>query len=198
MSRVTCHMSRVTCHLSRVTCHVSHVTYQKKKFTFNFFFTLKKLDKLVELVRWRVCYQRGLPRLVLVSVLLSASVKRCFVSCTPDFSRISHHRAQWWWDITEISKQDSDKFRRSYKHNKNINCVLCSTNWPFFGVQIVLLVLLAQWWDILKLDQETWLCRNQLDELFIAIFLKVLLQRSILRTKNIFSIIPVLLTKNLY
>ena len=33
---------------------------------------------------------------------------------------------------------------------KNINCILYSTNWPIFGVKIVLLVLLAQWWDILK------------------------------------------------
>ena len=66
------------------------------------------------------------------------------------FSRMSHHRAQWWWDIPEISKQDSEKFRRSYKLNKNINYMLYLTNWPLFGVKIVLLVLLARWWDIIK------------------------------------------------
>ena len=46
MSHVTCHMSRVTCHVSCVTCHMSH-----------FFSSL-------EVYWWRVCYQRGLPRLV--------------------------------------------------------------------------------------------------------------------------------------
>ena len=46
-SCVTCHMSRIMCHMSRVTCHMS------------FFFC-------GEAYRWRVCYQRGLPRLVIV------------------------------------------------------------------------------------------------------------------------------------
>ena len=55
MLHVTCHMSRVTCHVSRVTCHVSHVTCQKKKIYILikkklFFFYLKKMDKVVELV----------------------------------------------------------------------------------------------------------------------------------------------------
>ena len=45
------HMSRVTCHVSRVTCHIF----------FSFFFRQSG-----EAYRWRVCYQRGLPRLVLV------------------------------------------------------------------------------------------------------------------------------------
>ena len=55
MSRVTCHMSHVTCHLSPVTCHMSH-----------FFFFLQN----GEVSQWRVCYQRGLPRLVLKEVIL--------------------------------------------------------------------------------------------------------------------------------
>ena len=53
MLRVTCHVSRVTCHVSGVTCQVSHVT---------FFFG--------EANRWRVCYQRGLPRLVCYVLLI--------------------------------------------------------------------------------------------------------------------------------
>ena len=44
---------RVTCHVSRVTCHMSHFFY------FYFFF-----GQNGEAYRWRVCYQRGLPRLV--------------------------------------------------------------------------------------------------------------------------------------
>ena len=35
--------------------------------------------------------------------------------------------------------------KRRYKLNKSINYMRYLTNWPFFGVKIVLLVLLAQW-----------------------------------------------------
>ena len=56
MSHVMCLMLCVTCHVSRVTCHVSHVTI-----CFSSFFFRQSGDAY----RWRVCYQRGLPRLVL-------------------------------------------------------------------------------------------------------------------------------------
>ena len=46
-------MSRVMCHISRVTCHMY--------FIFILFF-----GQSGEAYRWRVCYQRGLPRLVSV------------------------------------------------------------------------------------------------------------------------------------
>ena len=50
---VTCHMSRVTmCQVSHVTCHMSRVMC-------HFFFSQSG-----EAYWWRVCYQRGLPRLV--------------------------------------------------------------------------------------------------------------------------------------
>ena len=49
-------MSRVTCHVSHVTCHMSHVTI------FVLFF-----GQSGEADRGRVCYQRGLPRLVFLS-----------------------------------------------------------------------------------------------------------------------------------
>ena len=63
-SRVTCHVSRVMCHVSRVTCHMS-----KKKLYFNFFFLEhKKIGQSGGASRWRVFYQRGLPRLVSFSV----------------------------------------------------------------------------------------------------------------------------------
>ena len=42
------------CHMSHVTCHLSHVN-----FIFILFF-----GQIVGASRWRVCYQRGLPRLV--------------------------------------------------------------------------------------------------------------------------------------
>ena len=58
VSPVTCHLSRVTCHLSRVTCHLLHIFY------IFIFFILQKNLQSVGASRWRVCYQRGLPRLV--------------------------------------------------------------------------------------------------------------------------------------
>ena len=51
-------MSRVTRHVSHVTCHVSHVIIFSSSFS----------GQSGEAYRWRVCYQRGLPRLVLISV----------------------------------------------------------------------------------------------------------------------------------
>ena len=48
MSQVMCHVSRVTYHVSRVTCHVFLCFLQ-----------------IGEAYWWRVCYQPGLPRLVL-------------------------------------------------------------------------------------------------------------------------------------
>jgi hypothetical protein len=51
---VTCHVSRVTCQMSPVKCH----------FFFFFFCTLTKIGQSGGATRRRVCYQRGLPRLV--------------------------------------------------------------------------------------------------------------------------------------
>ena len=63
VSYVMCHMSHVTCHVSRVMYHMSHVMCQiSHDFNFNFFF-----GQSGETSRWRVCYQRGLPRLVLIN-----------------------------------------------------------------------------------------------------------------------------------
>ena len=65
MSRVTCHVSRVTCHLSHVTCHMSKIFLKICKLLFFFFFDGKKIGQSGGASRWRVCYKRGLPRLVL-------------------------------------------------------------------------------------------------------------------------------------
>ena len=46
--------------MSHVMCHVSHVTYINIFIYFIFF------GQRGEAYRWRVCYQRGLPRLVLI------------------------------------------------------------------------------------------------------------------------------------
>ena len=45
------------CHMSRVTCHVSYVL-------FSFFL------RVCGASRWRVCYQRGLPRLVFIRLVI--------------------------------------------------------------------------------------------------------------------------------
>ena len=58
VSRVTCHLSHVTCHMSPVTCHMFYL------FIYFYFFSLKKKLQSGGASRWRVCYQRGLPRLV--------------------------------------------------------------------------------------------------------------------------------------
>ena len=60
LSRVRCHMSGVTCHVSHVTCHMSRVMCQIFLFFFFFFF----FGQSGEASQGRVCYQRGLPRLV--------------------------------------------------------------------------------------------------------------------------------------
>ena len=73
MSHVTCHVSCVMCHVSRVKCHLSPVTcHMSKQFFFLtfkllllIFFTYKKNGQSGGASQWRVCYQRGLPRLVL-------------------------------------------------------------------------------------------------------------------------------------
>ena len=62
MSYVTCHMSHVTCHMSRVTCHLSPVGIFFLIFR-NFFFVIF-FGISGGASWWRVCYQRGLPRLV--------------------------------------------------------------------------------------------------------------------------------------
>ena len=51
LSHFMFHVSCVLCHVSRVTCHI---------FFFNFFFFWQSGG----VSWWRVCYQRGLPRLV--------------------------------------------------------------------------------------------------------------------------------------
>ena len=69
--RVICHVSRVTCHVSHVTCHLSPVTCY-----------LKKIINIILRQRggaswWRVCYQRGLPRLVSYIHTLHTSLLKC-------------------------------------------------------------------------------------------------------------------------
>ena len=75
VSRVTCHVSRVTCHVSHVTCHMSHVTCHFLFYIifflifffiyfFIYFLILFFFGQSGEAYRWRVSYQRGLPRLV--------------------------------------------------------------------------------------------------------------------------------------
>ena len=50
---VTCHVWRVTCHMSCVTCHIIYI----------YMYFVWEWGQSGEASRWRVCYQRGLPRL---------------------------------------------------------------------------------------------------------------------------------------
>ena len=63
ISHVTCHMSRVTCYVSNFMCHISCVMYHLYIYIY-IYFCLKNCGPIGEVSRWRVCYQRGLPRLV--------------------------------------------------------------------------------------------------------------------------------------
>ena len=81
----TCHVSRVTCHVSGVTCHMY--------FLFFFFF-----GQSGEAYRWRVCYQRGLPRLV-----LDASVISCNAKLQQSVSRKTFSINCWYWPLTETA-----------------------------------------------------------------------------------------------
>ena len=58
------HVLHVICHLSYITCHVSPVTSHMSFFQKNTFFLFKKNRQSGGTSRWRVCFQRGLPRLV--------------------------------------------------------------------------------------------------------------------------------------
>ena len=55
-SRVTFHMSPVTCNMSPVNVKKNYIKKKRKK--------LEKNGQSGGASRWRVCYQRGLPRLV--------------------------------------------------------------------------------------------------------------------------------------
>ena len=70
-------MSRVMCHVSRVTCNMSHVTCP--------FFSSSFFLQSGEAYRWRVCYQRSLPRLVFKDGLLN---KR---ACTVMFPEVESY-----------------------------------------------------------------------------------------------------------
>ena len=63
-------MSRVTCHVSYVTCHMSHVR----------FFS----GQIGEASQGRVCYQRGLPRLV----FNACAIKQRITTCRGKFAKI--------------------------------------------------------------------------------------------------------------
>ena len=67
MSHVMCHVSHVTCHMSRVTCHMSHVTCHMSHVTCQFFCCF--FGQSGEAYQCRVCYQRGLPSLVIQTLL---------------------------------------------------------------------------------------------------------------------------------
>ena len=62
---VMCHVSCVMCHVSHVACHVSYVMYHVSPVTCQ-----KKIGLSGGASRWRLCYQRGLPRQVFKEALI--------------------------------------------------------------------------------------------------------------------------------
>ena len=68
VSCVTCLVSSVTSHLSHVMCHLSHVIFFVGPIGL-FEIWRSAIGQSGGAVRWRVCYQRGLPRLVFIMFL---------------------------------------------------------------------------------------------------------------------------------
>ena len=65
MSSIACQMSLVKCHVPCVTRHVLQVTYLVSSVNIFYFFFF---GQSIRACRWRVCYQRGLPRLVSLAI----------------------------------------------------------------------------------------------------------------------------------
>ena len=107
VSCVTCHVSHVTCHLSSVTCHMSNKNLQIFNFFVSFFFCLKKKLLSGGARRWRVCYQRGLPRLVFLKIthyfvyiilfsVAITSIKSSDTACDLLTGSSLYSLASWW------------------------------------------------------------------------------------------------------
>ena len=95
VSHVMCHMSHVACHMSHVTCHMSHEERKEKR---------RKNGESGGAYRSRVCYQRGLPRLVLVFFLLEINIFFIF-----KFSYIVEKFAFYVY-FCKISAEQSDDY----------------------------------------------------------------------------------------
>ena len=107
----TCHVSRVTCHMSHVTCHMSHVTCHI--FLFIFF-----LGQSGEAYWSRVCYQRGLPRLVFLCFLESCQ-QLIVYTCNQSSFRVQRtfdHSASLPWRSTLSCwhHQDPKKLKKTF------------------------------------------------------------------------------------
>ena len=95
MAHVTCNISCVTCHVSNFTCHMSCVTYHF-------------LWQSGEASLWRVCYQWGLPRLVIVIVycILTHNKQENRLCKSEENHRLDHEVHKVKVIITLMSKTD--------------------------------------------------------------------------------------------
>ena len=71
------HLSHVKCHVSHVKCHRSQVTCQMLQFIYIYiyFVVVVFFWQSGKASQWRVCYQRGLPRLVFFFFIRGLKVK---------------------------------------------------------------------------------------------------------------------------
>ena len=125
-------MSRVTCHVSRVTCQVSGVRWQVSFVRWCVLFCLFLILQSGGASRWRVCYQRGLPRLVFTDLEsqqpgFSEFVKllgvQNILGAVLPFEEISSFLRL----VIRINALDTNI--------KNCNC--CCVNFSFYYVQII-------------------------------------------------------------
>ena len=125
---VMCHVSRVTCHVSRVTYLVSHVWGHMSQKKIYFLYS-------VGASWWRVCYQRGLPRLV----------SQCWLPQTLETYLINKLARRLLYNISHQPKNSLWNFQHSFcpvdvlRHRRENQKAICInintkyTNCPTLG-----------------------------------------------------------------
>ena len=96
----TCHMLHVMCHVSLVMCDLSHVTCNVSLFSL----------QSCEAYQWKVCYQQGLPDLLLLYIDSHLDI---WIACIPGtvktVNRLSHlilqHQLYYFYPFSAISVQ---------------------------------------------------------------------------------------------
>ena len=78
MSHVSCQVSGVRCQVSGVRCHMSNVRYHMSGVTCHFFVCF--FGQIGGARWWRVCYQWGLPRLVIADLYCSPVFNSFYLS----------------------------------------------------------------------------------------------------------------------
>ena len=113
VSCVMCHVLRITCHVSPVTCHLSSV---------KIFFIPKKFLQSGGASSWRVCYQRGLPYLVLIDSWIHSVTYSSKYSSTKLYSKTARARELKLLEKVNLPPHDMCQVSHVRCH---VSCVTC-------------------------------------------------------------------------